>query len=42
MLPVNLVRMPFSGDEQIDLLAEGLLAKGCQSQSELLAETFVQ
>jgi hypothetical protein len=42
MLPINLVRMPFSGDEQIDLLAEGLLAKGCQSQSELLAETFVQ
>ncbi len=42
LISVDLVRMQVSGSEQLDILAGGLLAKGCQSQSELLAETFVQ
>lgn len=39
---VNLVTMAVKGDEALDVMASNLLSRGCQTQGELLAETFAQ
>jgi hypothetical protein len=39
---ITLTQMPVQAEEQIENLASGLLAEGCQAQGELLAATFAQ
>jgi hypothetical protein len=39
---VVLVKMTVKGDEALDVMASNLLSRGCQTQGELLAETFAQ
>jgi hypothetical protein len=41
-ITVNLVKMVVQGDEALDVMASNLLSRGCQTQGELLAETFAQ
>jgi hypothetical protein len=39
---INLVQLTVNGDEALDKMASNLLSRGCQTQGELLAETFAQ
>jgi hypothetical protein len=39
---VRLVKVAMTGEERLDSMASKLLEQGCQTQSELLAATFVQ
>lgn len=39
---ITLVKMVVTGTEGLDNMASNLLSKGCQTQGELLADTFAQ
>ncbi len=39
---IEMVKIDVTGEERLDTMASKLLDRGCQAQSELLAETFAQ